>query len=49
MIENKTIAAELSRADEEYLTALANKGLYKRALKDAEELSPMYKEADGGI
>ncbi|MBO6141634.1 MAG: hypothetical protein J6O40_07565 [Ruminococcus sp.] len=49
MIVNKTIAAELSSADEEYLTALANKGLYKRALKDAEGISPVYKEADGGI
>ena len=49
MIKNNTIAAELARADEGYLTALANKGLYKRALKDAEGGTPIFFEYDDRI
>ena len=47
MIENKTLAAALAAADENSLTALANKGLYKRACKDTEGLTAEYTEAEG--
>ena len=47
MIENKTLAAALAAADENSLTALANKGLYKRACKDTEDLTAEYTEAEG--
>ena len=36
MLEDKILAAEVLKADEERLTGLANKGLYKRAVKDTE-------------
>lgn len=49
MIQNEKIAAEIAAANEDALTALANKGLYKRALKDTEGLSAEYTEADGTV
>lgn len=49
MIQNETIAAELAAANEDTLTALANKGLYKRALKDTEGISAEYSETDGEV
>ncbi|MBR5210187.1 MAG: SWIM zinc finger family protein [Paludibacteraceae bacterium] len=49
MIQNETLAAQLSVANEDTLTALANKGLYKRALKDIEGLSAEYTEVDDTI
>lgn len=49
MIQNETLAAKLSAANEDTLTALANKGLYKRALKDIEGLSAEYTEVDDTI
>lgn len=49
MIQNETLASHLSAANEDTLTALANKGLYKRALKDTEGLTAEYTEADDTI
>jgi hypothetical protein len=49
MIQNETLAAQLSAANEDTLTALANKGLYKRAVKDTEGLSAEYVETDDTI
>ncbi|MBO4805846.1 MAG: SWIM zinc finger family protein [Paludibacteraceae bacterium] len=49
MIQNETLAAQLSAANEDTLTALANKGLYKRALKDIEGLTAEYTEVDDTI
>ena len=39
MLENIALAAAVGAADENSLTALANKGVYKRALRDAENTS----------
>lgn len=49
MIQNETLAAQLSAANEDTLTALANKGLYKRAVKDTEGLTAEYVETDDTI
>lgn len=49
MIKNTQLAAELLRADEQYLISLSNKGLYKRALKDAEGADLGYSEGGDGI
>ena len=48
MIQNKTLITELLSADEVRLTALANKGLYKRALKDAEGADTDFSENECG-
>ena len=47
MFENSSLAAALSAADEASLTALANKGLYKRACKDVDGLGVSYNEING--
>lgn len=44
MIQDNALAAALAAADEESLTALANKGIYKRACKDTDGLAPEYTE-----
>ena len=49
MIQNETLAAQLSAANEDTLTALANKGLYKRAVKDTEGLTAEYVETEDTI
>lgn len=49
MINDKTLAGAIAAADENALIALANKGLYKRALKDVETLTADYCESDGAI
>ena len=42
MIENNELAAELAAADEERLTALSSRGLFKRAVKDVEDMTGDY-------
>ena len=49
MIENMTLAAEILSADEERLVSMANKGLYKRALKDTDGAEPVYTEENGVV
>lgn len=49
MIENMTLAAEILSADEERLVSMANKGLYKRALKDIDGAEPVYTEENGVV
>ncbi len=44
---NDRLAAALFAANEESLTALANKGIYKRAVKDSESAEAEYTETDG--
>ena len=43
------LAAALRSADEERLTALANKGIYKRAVKDAEKEEAAFTEYDTSV
>ena len=47
MLENQLLAEALRGAGEAELTALANKGLYKRAVKDAENAALDFTELDG--
>ncbi|MBP5457734.1 MAG: SWIM zinc finger family protein [Paludibacteraceae bacterium] len=49
MIQNEILAAHLSAANEETLTDLANKGLFKRAVKDTEGVTAEYTETDDTI
>lgn len=48
MLNNKALAALILGADEAALTAMANKGLYKRAVKDIDGAEPLYTEDDEG-
>lgn len=47
MLENKELLAAAAAADEASLTALANKGIYKRAVKDIEGETPDFIEVGG--